>query len=252
MDSASVTCSTPARFKLCGSPPALHIAPEQSGAWFGEHHRLGFVRQSDPLPRCRNGPGTQTPARFCFWVPRRVITVHAPAAPTRTRPIVSPRLEPQEALAGPLYAVATALMVIPLVDFIMSVPRVEFSDVQWRFAAVGLLSGYTLTPMLGLALAIGVSSATQRDGLQRVLAVVCLTSALFLMIVCLGFALDVVQLRASVPAEGRETFANAWQRAMLKHGVSALVFAYLGWRALRVIPAPSRHRGPKPVHVVTK
>ena len=64
MDSACVTCSTPARFKLCGSPPALHIAPEQSGAGFGEHHFA--VRQCNPLLHCHNGPGTQTPARFSF------------------------------------------------------------------------------------------------------------------------------------------------------------------------------------------
>jgi hypothetical protein len=38
MDGACVTRSTPAQFKLCGSPPALHIAPEESGAGFGEHH----------------------------------------------------------------------------------------------------------------------------------------------------------------------------------------------------------------------
>ncbi len=62
MDSACVTLSTPARFKLCGSPPALHIAPEQSGAGFGERHL--FLLQCDPLPHCRNGPGPQTPARF--------------------------------------------------------------------------------------------------------------------------------------------------------------------------------------------
>lgn len=64
MDGACVTLSTPAQFKLCGSPPALHIAPEESGAGFGEHHFS--VLQCDPLPRCRNGPGPQTPARFSF------------------------------------------------------------------------------------------------------------------------------------------------------------------------------------------
>jgi hypothetical protein len=46
MDGACVTCSTPARFKLCGSPPALHIAPEKSGAGFGERHLL--LRSAKP------------------------------------------------------------------------------------------------------------------------------------------------------------------------------------------------------------
>jgi hypothetical protein len=33
------------------------------------------------------------------------------------------------------------------VDFALSIPAAEFSSVQWRFAAVGVLSGYTLLPI---------------------------------------------------------------------------------------------------------
>jgi hypothetical protein len=55
MDSACVTHSTPARFKLCGSPPALHIAPEESGAGFGEHHF--FVCSATPFRAAVTGRG---------------------------------------------------------------------------------------------------------------------------------------------------------------------------------------------------
>jgi len=72
---------------------------------------------------------------------------------------VSIRLDPDEALAGPLYAVAAMLLIVPLTDFVLSVPPAQFSSVQWRFATAGLFSGYTVQPILGLALAFVVTAA---------------------------------------------------------------------------------------------
>lgn len=69
MVSACVTCSTPARFSFVVARPLSTSRLEKSGAGFGEHYFS--VLQCDPLPRCRNGPGTQTPARFSFREPGR-------------------------------------------------------------------------------------------------------------------------------------------------------------------------------------
>jgi hypothetical protein len=165
---------------------------------------------------------------------------------------VSTRLDPEEALAGPLYAVAALLFLLPLVDFLLGIPPAQLSSVQWRFAAVGLLSGYTLTPILGVALAFVVSAMLKQYMAQRVLVLACFLGALLLIVLSMGFLLDVMQLRATVPAEGRPAFSSAWKRAILKHLLSAVVLAYMGWRARRMIPARSRPHAPKPVHVVSK
>ena len=162
------------------------------------------------------------------------------------------RLDPEEALAGPLYAVAALLVVIPTADFLLTVPPAQFASEQWRFSAAGLLSSYTMTPILGLALALVISAALRHYTVQRVLVIACLTMAVFLAAVTLGFALDVRRLRATLPSEGREAFNSAWTRALIKHMLSAVVLAYLGSRARRMIPAVSRHHGPKSVHVVSK
>ncbi len=161
-------------------------------------------------------------------------------------------LDPEEALAGPLYVVAGLLVAIPMLDFLLSVAAPQLSSVQWRFAAVGLLSGFTLTPILGLALALGVAAWRQHVAAQRLLVVTCLAGALLLTVLSLGFVLDVMQLRASVPGEGRAAFQNAWMRALAKHALSAFALGYLGWRARRMIPAGSRPRTPRSVHVVSK
>jgi hypothetical protein len=165
---------------------------------------------------------------------------------------VRPRLDPDEALAGPLYLVAIVLVVIPAIDFLLSVPEFDPGNVQWRFAAVGLLSGYTLTPILGLALAFVISAILKQHRVQRILVIACLTTGVVLLVLSAGFLLDALQLRIAVPLDGRAAFNSAWHRAMLKHVLSAAALVYLGWGARRMIRPWRRPRGPKPVHVVTK
>jgi hypothetical protein len=165
---------------------------------------------------------------------------------------VSLPLDPEDALAGPLYAIAALLILLPVVDFALSIPAAEFSSVQWRFASVGLLSGYTMTPIMGLGLAFVISAVRKQYTVQRLLVIICLTTALALGAMTISFVLDGLQVRASVPEEGRPAFMNAWTRALLKLALSGVALAYLGWRARRMIPAPSRHRTPKTVHVVSK
>ncbi len=165
---------------------------------------------------------------------------------------MSPRLDPEEALAGPLYGVAALLIVIPLVDFVLSVPSAEFSNTQWRFAAVGLFSGYTLTPILGLAMALVIAAFLKQFAIQRWLVAASLSFAALLIAVSLGFLLDMQELRGSVPNDGRAAFKSAWTRASVKLALSAIGLVYLGWSARRMIPARVRQRPSKTVHVISK
>ncbi len=179
-----------------------------------------------------------------------VVAVSSSASVMQKR--VRTRLDPEEALARPLYVVAAMLVVIPLVEFLLVVPPAEYSSVQWRFAAAGLLSSHTLLPILGLALAFVISAFLRHHSVQRALVVACLTIAVFLAVVSILFALDARSLRPSVPPAGRPAFSSAWTRALITHVLSAVTLAYLGWRARLMIPVSSRVRGPKNVHVVSK
>jgi hypothetical protein len=151
-----------------------------------------------------------------------------------------------------LYLVAALLVAIPLIDFLLSVPAAEPGNVQWRFSAVGLLSGYTLLPIVGCALAFVVSSVLRHYTLQRLLVAFCLTMGVVLIALSLGFLLDVAQVRASVPPGGRAAFSSAWNRALIKHVLGGVALIYMGWRARRMIPVRVKQRGPKPVHVISK
>ncbi|HEX6313584.1 MAG TPA: hypothetical protein VFZ73_01945 [Gemmatimonadaceae bacterium] len=165
---------------------------------------------------------------------------------------MSNKLAPEEALGGPLYLVAALLVAIPFIDFLLSIPPAEFGNVQWRFSAVGLLSGYTLLPIVGCALAFVVSSVLKHYGLQRILVLFCLTMGVVLITLSLGFLLDVAQVRMTVATGDRAAFSSAWNRALIKHVLGGAALIYMGWRARRMIPARVKQRGPKPVHVISK
>lgn len=165
---------------------------------------------------------------------------------------MSTRLDPEEALAGPLYFVAALLIVVPLVDLVLGIPPAELSNVQWRFAAVGLLSSHTLTPILGLAMALVIAAVLRQHSLQRWLVIACLSCGAILIALSLGFLLDALQLRASVPDNGRAAFKSASTRAFIKLALSTVAVAYMGWRARRMIPSKDRQRPVKTVHVVSK
>ena len=181
-----------------------------------------------------------------------VISVSAAVHTTRIPEHVSTRLDPEDALAGPLYVVAGLLFLLPIVDFALSVPNAEMSSVQWRFASVGVLSGYTLLPTVGLALGLVIAAIRKHFTVQRAIMLTCLTIAVILLVMAMSFVLDGLQVRAGVPEEGVPAFTNAFMRALLKLVLSVVALGYMGLRARRMIPAGSRHRSPKTVHVVSK
>jgi hypothetical protein len=165
---------------------------------------------------------------------------------------VPPRLEPEEALTGPLYAVAGLLILVPLVDLVMTVPPPEYGNLQWRFTAMGLLSGATLLPIVGLALGLVISGYLKQRTIMLTLVIVCLTMAVALLTLSFGFLIDVKQLRFTVPDETRAAFNSAWRRAVIKLLLSGATLAYMGWLARRMIPGVVRKPAHKPVHVVSK
>ena len=162
------------------------------------------------------------------------------------------RLDPEVALAGPLYLVSAMLVAVPLADFFLSVATPEFSSTQWRFATVGLLSGYMLLPVLGIAMAFVISSILKHYALQRALVIACLTTAVIFALLSIRFLLDVGSQRFMVGPEGMPAFKSATNRAIIKLILTTVATAYMGLRARRMIPSPTRHKTPKPVHVISK
>ena len=136
-------------------------------------------------------------------------------------------------LAWPTYFVAFLLIATPALDYLSNVWPLRLGDVQWRYGSVGLLAGFVLTPLLGMMLALAAAAVLEHRGVVRVLSIVNLVLVPLWVIATLGFALDVLQLRATVPEEGRSTFDIGATKAAVKHLTMAVGVAWLGIAGLR-------------------
>jgi hypothetical protein len=165
---------------------------------------------------------------------------------------VTRRLDPEEALAGPMFFVAAMLVIVPLADFFLTVPPAEFSSRQWRFTTLGLLSGHTLLMVLGAALVLALSAVLKRYAVQRAMVIACLTSAAIFALLTFQFWVDMGNERIATPPAEAPAVISAANRAIIRLILTTVAFAYLGWRARRMIPPATRHKTPKPVHVISK
>jgi cytochrome bd-type quinol oxidase subunit 2 len=148
-----------------------------------------------------------------------------------------------DALIGPLYFLAVLLIVNPAIDFVAGVQPLSFDNLQWRFGAVGLLSGFILTPLLGIVLAIGVAHYAEHYVVQRILAVLNVLTALGFLMLLVLFVLDVLQLKNLVQPEAEAQFASAAWKAILKHGLFVVVTGWLGVAGFRLAKQERVERG---------
>ncbi len=139
-----------------------------------------------------------------------------------------------DALIAPLYLLAVLLVATPAMDFVTSIVPLRFADIEWRFASVGLLSGFLLTPLLGIGLAMGVAAYASHQRFQRVLGIVNLLIAALFVALLLFFLLDIFQLRNVVQAEAKGAFESAASKAVVKHITFVIAMAFMGWRGVRM------------------
>lgn len=152
--------------------------------------------------------------------------------------------EGADAMVAPLYFVAFLLVATPAMDFATSIMPTRPSDIEWRFASVGLLSGFLLTPLLGIALAMGVAHFSGHVRFQRVMALLNLTATALFVLLLLFFLLDIFQLRSAVQPEAADAFSSAATKAVIKHGSFIVALGVLGWSGFRMsrwsLPEPRR------------
>jgi hypothetical protein len=135
------------------------------------------------------------------------------------------------ALAGPLYAVAVMLIVVPFLEVGTQLGwSISPSMLNWRTGAVGLLSSATLTPTFGLVVAVVTASVFDHRWMQRVLIAVAGLAALTCVVLLFTFVLDSVQLRPTVTEAVRRTYTIAMIKAMLNItlAIVALTIVFVG------------------------
>ena len=147
--------------------------------------------------------------------------------------------------AWPNYLVAILLILLPLLDLVTNVWPVRPGTLEWRYGTLGLLSGFTLTPLLGMVLATASAALLDHRVVQRAIGIVNLLAAVAFAVVVVLFALDWLQMRAAVQAAQRQSMDVGALKALAKHVLVGLALGWLGivgLRASRREPGAGRRR----------
>jgi len=138
------------------------------------------------------------------------------------------------AYAGPAYLVAALLIAYSGLDYLGAVWPIIPSEVSWRYSSAGILTGFALTPLLGMLLAVLVATATgQRRALKAIATASLLLAAMFTLVL-LGFGLDALQMRRDAPPEARRLFDQGIAKAGIKYLGAIVAWGWLGIRSWRV------------------
>lgn len=129
-------------------------------------------------------------------------------------------------------------VLIPAVDMATNAWPLRLDEVGWRFGTAGLLSGFLLTPLLGVVLAVAGALVMGHARTVVVLGVLSALGGAALIGIAAIFALDALQLQPEVSPEGQFSYRVGAIRAWAKTGGVALA---LIWLAIAAFRAPRVH-----------
>ena len=138
-----------------------------------------------------------------------------------------------KSLAWPTYFVAFLLVATPALDFLANVWPIRLGEVQWRYGSLALFTGFMLTPLFGVMFALGAATVLGHRTVIRVLSFINLIVAPLIFVLIVFFALDVFQIRGTVPEEGRSVFDTGSAKAAVKYAALAIALGWLGLAGIR-------------------
>jgi hypothetical protein len=149
------------------------------------------------------------------------------------------------------YLVALSLILIPIMDAAAETWPLHFSNAQWRFGALGLLSNALMMPSVGILIVLGVAIAAEHDRFLRLSGWLCAVCAALVVFALAAFVLDAIQTRVNVRPEALTSFLVASMTAagkMILVIVTLVTCAIAGTRTARTT-APQRSARPATVLV---
>jgi hypothetical protein len=135
------------------------------------------------------------------------------------------------------YIVAFLWAAFSLIDLVVRLYPLRPEATAWRVGAVGLATLTLATLLLSLFILCTTAYLLQHRLVLRGLAVLSLAGAAALLTVVPFFALDVLELRRLVPAEGHGPFDWGMGRAAVMLVLAAGAFLWIGltgWKATAV------------------
>lgn len=140
------------------------------------------------------------------------------------------------AMGWPITIMAVLLVVTPLLQVAAALGSFRPDSVGWRFGAVGLLSGSLLTPLLGIFMAVLAAHLLGKRVLLRILSIIAMLAAMGVIAMLLLFALDALQMHASVAPNFMRPWWIATGQSIFNQTLALLALSATGlsgWRASR-------------------
>jgi hypothetical protein len=142
-------------------------------------------------------------------------------------------VEPLRRIAPAAYCIAALLLLLPSMDYIGNVWPFRPGAVDWRYGAVGMISTYLLSPLIGLLLASATAALLPQPKVSKLLGVLGWVAALGLLLAVAGFVLDSLQVRSAAPADARWVTTTSFLLASAKMVGAAFTLMILGVGNLR-------------------
>jgi MFS family permease len=146
------------------------------------------------------------------------------------------QMERARPLIASAYVVAFIMAAIAVADILGRLLPTQMGETAWRIGAVGIITLSVPTLLLALLITSLTAWYLEHRIFLRVVAVLSLVGAVALLGVLPFFAVDLLEMRGLVPAEGRRGFDMAMARAGLTVlGAAAALgwMSYAGWKATR-------------------
>jgi hypothetical protein len=149
----------------------------------------------------------------------------------------SARQAPSAVSVAGLYVFGLVLFCWPFLDLVTNALPILPGELQWRYGFAGLMAAYLHTPILALVMVTASAYALGHTKTLRALSAFEVVMAFGIVLIAVGFSLDLLQVRASRPEEVRGAVMAGGLIAVAKHLSSAAVLLLLGiggWRTAKV------------------
>jgi hypothetical protein len=147
-------------------------------------------------------------------------------------------------LTLPAYFIGGLLIVLPTLDFVLSVAPFRVHAVAWRFGAGGIFTRALLTPFVGLLVWFVTAWFLEHRAMLRVIAVMCWAITAVLVVAAVTFVLDSLQMRAQVNPQATIAFAFTVVVALAKVAAFVLAALILGRSSWKSAGRLSKERDP--------
>lgn len=144
------------------------------------------------------------------------------------------------------YLLFFILVTFPIIDLLSQALPLQWGRVDWRYGAVGMMASYLITPLMGVFLATILAFLLRHRLVLRLLSILCMFGAVFLILAMVSLGLDTLQISNMSLPENLPSPTVSGMIAGTKHmfGLFTLVLVGVGaWQASRPAPgspAPSK------------